>query len=232
MKFKKVHILGLSNVLKPKIVLDILKDMKSLNDRQIVYLTEKKSGVVVDFCKDNNIKLIIVNHLNILESVEMIRKQNADLLICIGWDKKLPADFLSCYKKCINCHGGLLPDYRGNRAYMPLYANIPDKYGVTIHYMTEKFDDGNIIKQAKLKLYLEETPLIIHRRLCELTALILPESVRLVEEGYEGKKQRGLARYFTSLTREDMDKLRHNNIENLRKGLPKLIAPHKSWELE
>lgn len=66
----------------------------------------------------------------------------------------------------------------------------------------------------------------------ELTALILPESVRLVEEGFEGKKQQGLARYFTSLSREDMDRLRHKNIENIRNGFPKEIAPHKSWEIE
>lgn len=232
MKFKKIHILGLSDVLKPKIVLDILKDSNFLKDREVVYLTEKKSGIVIDFCKENNIEIIIVNHTNILESTEMIKKQNADLLICVGWNRKLPIDFLSCYKYSINCHGGLLPDYRGNRAYMPLYANIPDEYGVTIHYMTEHFDDGNIIKQAKLKLYLEETPLIIHRRLSELTALILPDSVRLVEECYKGEKQKGQARHFKALTRQDMDKLRHNNIENLRKGLPKLIAPHKSWDIK
>lgn len=232
MEIKKIHMLGLSDVLKPKIVLDLLNNMDALHDREIVYLTEKKSGLVVDFCEENNIETIIVNHSDILESVEMIKKQNADLLICVGWNRKLPVEFLGCYKKCINCHGGLLPDYRGNRAYMPLYANIPDEYGVTIHYMTEKFDDGNIIKQAKLKLYLEETPLIIHRRLSELTALILPESIRLVEEGFEGKKQQGLARYFNSLSREDMDKLRHKNIENIRNGLPKEIAPHKSWEIE
>jgi len=231
MKIKKIHMLSLCSVLKPKIVLEVLKDMNAFQDKEIEYLTNDNTDLVVDYCKENDINVIKVDHNDINASIKDIKTKNADLLICVGWNKKLPNEFMSAYKNCINCHGGLLPDYRGNRAYMPMYANIPDEYGVTIHYMTSNFDDGNILKQVKLKLFLEETPLIIHRRMCELTAFILPESVRLVENGFRGIKQEGTARYFTSLKREEMDSLRHRNIENMRKGLSKEIAPHKAWKL-
>lgn len=231
MKIKKIHMLGLASVLKPKFVLEMLKDMNAFENKEIEYLTNDNKGLVIDYCKENGINVIKVDHNDITASIKEVEMRNADLLICMGWNKKLPDEFMSVYKKCINCHSGLLPDYRGNRAYMPLYANIPDEYGVTIHYMTSNFDDGNILKQAKLKLFLEETPLIIHRRMCELTALILPETVRLVENNYKGFKQEGTARYYASLKREEMDSLRHINIENIRKGLPKKIAKHKIWEL-
>lgn len=223
--------LGLASVLKPKIVLEVLHDMNVFQSKEIEYLTNEDTGLVVDYCKANNINVITVNHKNINASIEDVKTRSADMLICVGWNKKLPDEFMAIYKKCINCHGGLLPDYRGNRAYMPLYANIPEEYGVTIHYMTSEFDDGNIIMQGKLKLFLEETPLIIHRRLCELTAFLLPESVRLVESGFEGIRQTGRARYFTSLTREEMEAMRQQNIDNIRNGLPKKVAPHKAWNL-
>lgn len=223
--------LGLASVLKPKIVLEVLHDMNAFQSKEIEYLTNEDNGLVVEYCRANNINVITVNHKNINTSIEEVKKRNADMLICVGWNKKLPDEFMATYKNCINCHGGLLPDYRGNRAYMPLYANIPEEYGVTIHYMTSEFDDGNIIMQGKLKLFLEETPLIIHRRLCELTAFLLPESVRLVESGFEGIRQTGRARYFTSLTRKEMETIRQQNIENIRNGLPKIVAPHKAWNL-
>lgn len=112
------------------------------------------------------------------------------MLICVGWNELIPTEFLDIYKYSINCHSGLLPDYRGNRAYMHVYANIPEEYGTTIHFMNNSYDDGNIIKQTKIKLFLEETPLVIHRRICELTAFILPESINLVMKGYKGIKQK------------------------------------------
>ncbi len=230
-KIKKIHILSLANVLKPKIIMEILKEALFFTEREIEYITNEDTGFVIDFCRENSINVIKVDHSDISKSVDIIQKREPDLLICMGWNRIIPEEYLSIYKKSINCHSGLLPDYRGNRAYMPLYANIEDEYGTTIHYMTKEFDDGNIIKQAKLKMYLDETPLIIHRRICELTALILPEAVSRVEHGYEGVKQTGKARFFTELTRKDMDDLRHRNIENLRKGLPKEVAPHREWDL-
>ena len=142
---KKIHMLGLSSVLKPKIVLEVLSDMNAFHSTEIEYLTDSETGLVVDYCRAKGISVVPVNHKNINESIQDVKKRGANLLICVGWDKKLPEEFMAVYDNCINCHGGLLPDYRGNRAYMPLYANIPDEYGVTIHYMTSEFDDGNII---------------------------------------------------------------------------------------
>src|SRR5690606_11508107 len=98
-----------------------------------------------------------------------------DLLISAGWPLKIPSSFVNMFKYTpINCHGSVLPDYRGSRAYMHYWANCEDYYGATIHYMNDKFDDGNIIVQGQLKLFAEETPEIIHRRSAELCAYLIP----------------------------------------------------------
>ncbi|WP_040928650.1 formyltransferase family protein, partial [Nosocomiicoccus massiliensis] len=94
---------------------------------------------------------------------------------------------------------------------MHYWANCENFYGATIHYMNEKFDDGNIIIQGRLKLYMEETPEMLHRRTAELCAHLLPTAIYLVESGYEGKQADGLKRYFNKLSPEEFEQYRKSN---------------------
>lgn len=98
--------------------------------------------------------------------------------------------------------------------------------------MNDDFDDSKILLQGKLKLYLEETPEILHRRISEITAYLIPNAVHLVESEYIGIKQRGLARYFYKISIEEMNTLRKDNINHLRNIEAKEIAKYKSWNLE
>jgi phosphoribosylglycinamide formyltransferase-1 len=234
MKNECIFLIGLANGLKPKIILETLSKMPIWREKNFVYITDSEKGVSVDFCRSKGVKILIVNKDDIISStktIQEIRGFKPYMLICIGWNKKIPDEFLNLFEKCINCHGGLLPDYRGDKAYMHSYANVEDEYGSTIHFMNNKFDDGEILLQGKLKLYLDETPEVMHRRISEITGIIIPEAIRLLENGYVGTKQSGRARYFFKITREEMETLRQKNIENLRKGLPKEISPHKAWDL-
>jgi phosphoribosylglycinamide formyltransferase-1 len=234
MKNECIFLIGLANGLKPKIILETLSKMPIWREKNFVYITDSEKGVSVDFCRSKGVKILIVNKDDIISStktIQEIREFKPYMLICIGWNKKIPDEFLNLFEKCINCHGGLLPDYRGDKAYMHSYANVEDEYGSTIHFMNNKFDDGEILLQGKLKLYLDETPEVMHRRISEITGIIIPEAIRLLENGYVGTKQSGRARYFFKITREEMETLRQKNIENLRKGLPKEISPHKAWDL-
>lgn len=226
---KKVFLLGLANGLKPKIIIELLEQSFIWSQRDFVFLTNSNEGVAVEYCLSRNIPVEIIR---VSETYShSIDVPANSLLISIGWSWKVRDDFLSLFTNSINCHGGLLPDYRGNNTYMHAYANLEDEYGVTIHYMTGKFDDGNIISQGKLKLYLSETPEVIHRRVCELSAYLLPDSIRLVEDGYEGYRQQGTARYFYKINKNEMDKLRRVNVERIRKGIVPSIAQHIEWKL-
>jgi phosphoribosylglycinamide formyltransferase-1 len=234
MKNESIFLIGLANGLKPRIILETISKMPIWREKNFVYITDSEIGVSAEFCRTQGVKILIVNKDDIISStrsIQEIREIKPYMLICIGWNKKIPDDFLRLFKKRVNCHGGLLPDYRGDKAYMHTYANIEEEYGTTIHFMNDKFDDGEILLQGKLKLYLDETPEIMHRRISEVAGMMIPEAIRLLEIGYKGTKQSGRARYFFKITREEMDTLRQKNIENLRKGLPKEISSHKAWDL-
>jgi len=225
---KRIAILGSANALKPRIIIETLVKMNLLLDKELVLFTEKDSGICVDFCKEQDIKTIIFSNtkLNDTSSIQLAKEQEADFLISAGWPYKIPLSFLQLFKYTpINCHGSVLPDYRGSRAYMHYWANCEEYYGATIHYMNEKFDDGNIIIQGRLKSFPEETPTILHRRTAELCGYLIPTAVLLIESGYKGKHVDGLKRYFMKLSPEEFKQYREYN--EAHPISERKLTPHK-----
>lgn len=225
---EKIAILGSSNALKPKIILETLIKMNVLLDKQLILFTDKNSGICVDFCREKDIKFIVFenNKLDDDHSLTILEESGAELLISAGWPKKIPSSFLKGFSYTpINCHGSILPDYRGSRAYMHYWANCEDYYGATIHYMNERFDDGNIIVQGKLKSFTEENPSIVHRRTAELCAYLIPTAILLVQSGYEGKSQVGQKRYFNKLSPEEFKQYREYNLGKDKREIK--LTPHK-----
>lgn len=225
---KRIAFLGSSNALKPKIIIEILCEMNLLPDKEIILFTENDTGICADYCKEKGIKVIVFpnTRLNDERCFHLAKEQESDLLISAGWPYKIPISFLKLFKYTpINCHGSILPDYRGSRAYMHYWANCEEYYGATIHYMNENFDDGNIIIQGKLKLFPEETPSILHRRSAELCAYLLPSAITLVENGYEGRQIEGMKRYFMKLSPEEFQQYRKYNERRAKRD--RRLTPHK-----
>src|SRR5690606_30192410 len=160
-------------------VLETFLNNSTKHDFNIVCLTNGDSGCYVEYCKSLNLDIIIFED-NIIES---INKNNLklDLLVSIGWPHKIKLDVLKYFNfQAINCHGSYLPDYRGSRAYMHYWANCEEYFGATIHYINEKFDDGNILIQQKLKLLESDTPQTLHYRSSELCGILLNVAIEKV----------------------------------------------------
>lgn len=230
MGIEKVFLLGISNAVKPRVIIENLKQNQMWNEKKFIFLTDTLYGETSVYCRNLNIEVIEFNEKFIDEALNNEEIKDA-LLISIGWSYILTPKTLNIFKECINCHGGLLPDFRGNNTYMHSYAALEEYYGTTIHYMSEEFDGGNILTQGRLKSYIDETPEIMHRRICEVTAYLIPESIKLVEEGFLGKKQTGQARYFNKISREEMDSLRQENIKNLEAKSKIRLPKHKEWDI-
>jgi methionyl-tRNA formyltransferase len=123
-----------------------LKDDKSV----------KKSGrVYVDqFCKLHNINLYKCNHINDLDTIDMIKLKQIDWLFIIGWSQIASNDVLSSTKKgVIGAHPTLLPKGRG-RASIP-WAIIKklNKTGVTLFKLDKGIDTGDIIDQVEIPMH-------------------------------------------------------------------------------
>jgi folate-dependent phosphoribosylglycinamide formyltransferase PurN len=90
-----------------------------------------------------------VNSVNSLETINLLKAIEPDLIIVNGTriiSKKVLAS-VNC--PFINTHAGITPKYRGvHGTYWALYNNDSENSGVTVHFVDEGIDTGNIIKQS------------------------------------------------------------------------------------
>ena len=113
-------------------------------------------------------------------------------------------------KGIVNCHGALLPKYRGLMPSFWTLANGETEGGTSVHFVNEKLDDGPIIVQKRYRIWPHDTLEAVMARSKDLAAEAIIECVRLVESGdYETiPNNEEDATDFTMPTREDLKRLR------------------------
>lgn len=83
----------------------------------------------------------------------------------------------------VNCHGALLPRYRGLMPSFWTLANGETEGGVTVHLVDAKIDNGPILVQKRFPIHPHDTLEQVMARSKKLAAVAIIESVRLVEAG-------------------------------------------------
>jgi len=83
----------------------------------------------------------------------------------------------------INCHGALLPKYRGLMPSFWTLSHSESQGGVTVHFVDEKLDNGAIITQKTYRIHRRDTLEDIMARSKDLAAEAIIEAVRLVDAG-------------------------------------------------
>ena len=133
----------------------------------IQVLTNNPHAKVLDRCKRLNISALSFNRVAFSKSedvLNILKKQNPDLIILAGFLWKFPKFILNHYEnKVINIRPALLPKYGGKGMYgmhvhNAVVANNEKKTGITIHYVNENYDEGAIIFQAKCDVLPTDTP--------------------------------------------------------------------------
>lgn len=83
--------------------------------------------------------------------VKELKEIEVDLIILAGFMKIFTPYFVKEFEnKIINIHPSLLPNYRGNKAVEQALQDGKGIYGVTVHYVNELVDAGEIIDQKKI----------------------------------------------------------------------------------
>jgi methionyl-tRNA formyltransferase len=131
---------------------------------RVVYLG-KENNSVLDHLKKNSTLIIPDQEVNL----DYLLSQKPDLIISYGYRKILTKDITDCFfNKIINLHISYLPWNRGT--YPNAWSFIEDTpKGVTIHYINEGIDTGNIIlrKEVNFKNIEEETFKTTYRKLSD-----------------------------------------------------------------
>lgn len=95
-----------------------------------------------------------------------VQHHQPDLVVLAGFMKVLPANFVSALKgKLINIHPSLLPEFKGAHAVRDALAAGATKTGVTIHYVDEGVDTGEIIIHSEVLIQPNDNEDILHERI-------------------------------------------------------------------
>ncbi|MXV51123.1 phosphoribosylglycinamide formyltransferase [Pedobacter sp. HMF7647] len=90
--------------------------------------------------------------------VNLLKNLQIDIIVLAGFLWLVPENLLKTFpNKIINIHPALLPKYGGkgmygDRVHKSVLANNEEESGITIHFVNEHFDEGEIIHQARFRI--------------------------------------------------------------------------------
>lgn len=138
---------------------------------------------VKQFALDNCIDIIQPKSLRVDETYNLIKEYNPDLIVVVAYGMIIPKNIIDIPKfGIINVHSSLLPKYRGAAPIHAAIINGDDKTGVSIMYISEGLDEGDVILTKETPIYLEDNLGTLHDRLKVLGAEGVKETIKLMEE--------------------------------------------------
>jgi methionyl-tRNA formyltransferase len=138
-------------------------------------------------------------------AVEDLRKWSPEVLVVMAYGQILPPAVLELPTvTCLNLHASLLPRHRGAS---PIQAAIEAgdlNSGITVMYMAEGLDTGDILLEKPLRLRRRETAGSLHDRLALLAPEALETALKMLSRGAAPRtpQDASLATYAPKLTRE------------------------------
>lgn len=134
------------------------------------------------FVKSRNLNFIDYDKLDDVFFIQKIKDLNADIAVVCSFNYRVPRILLDSVKDgFINVHPSLLPQYRGPNPYSSVIVNDEKETGVTLHFMDESFDTGDIITQKKVTISKSETMGTLFNRLNILALDMLLEILKKYE---------------------------------------------------
>ena len=115
---------------------------------------------------------------------EVLREKNIHFIVLAGFLLKLPSHLVYSYdKKIINLHPSLLPKFGGKGMYgdnvhLKVLDSSEKKTGITIHYVNEEYDSGDIIFQKEIELSNTETLETLREKIREIEYYFFPRIIK------------------------------------------------------
>ena len=93
--------------------------------------------------------------------------------------------FVGSFDRIINVHPSLLPKYKGANAIEQALESGDDMTGVTVHYVTEELDSGEIILQSKVPIMPEDDIKSLTKAIQRREYAVLPDAINLIGDSLE-----------------------------------------------
>jgi phosphoribosylglycinamide formyltransferase-1 len=118
--------------------------------------------------------------------IEFLKAENIDIIVLAGFLLKIPEAFVKAFpNQIINIHPSLLPKFGGKGMYgmnvhKAVIENKETESGITIHYVNEEYDKGEIILQAKCEVNENDTPETLSAKIRALEFEYFPKAIEKI----------------------------------------------------
>lgn len=149
-------------------------------------LSNKKDALVLQKAEKLNIKSHYFNREEFSNSqtvLDSLKAEKINFIILAGFLWLIPKYLIDNFpKKIINIHPALLPKYGGkgmygDKVHQKVIDNNETESGITIHYVNENYDEGNIIFQSKCKITPNDNPQTLANKIHELEYKYFPKTI-------------------------------------------------------
>lgn len=148
-------------------------------------VSNKADAGVLDIAKREEIPFLIIDRKTFRETLllEQLSSYKPSLIVLAGFLWKIPDTLIQAFPgKIINIHPALLPSYGGKGMYGHNVHNAvidaqEKESGITIHYVNEHYDEGDVIVQARCKVEQNDSPDTLAKRIHKLEHFYLPRAI-------------------------------------------------------
>jgi phosphoribosylglycinamide formyltransferase-1 len=173
----------------------IIDHLASLKDKGVstaivtLIVCNKPEAGVLKIAKENNIPALLIEKEKFFRGnayIDELKAADIDFIVLAGFLWMIPIALVrSFHGKMINIHPALLPKYGGkgmygNFVHEAVIANKEKESGITIHYVDEVYDHGQIILQATCLVENDETPESLAKKVQVLEHRHFPAAVSLL----------------------------------------------------
>ncbi len=153
---------------------------------KMVVTNNESAGVVARSDKFKKTVQIISKHAfneYTHQFIEFLKSEKINLIVLAGFLLKIPEPFVKAFpNQIINLHPSLLPKFGGKGMYgMHVHEAViqagETESGITIHYVNEEYDKGDIILQAKCDINETDTPQSLALKIRQLELEYLPKAI-------------------------------------------------------
>lgn len=139
--------------------------------------------------KEQRIDFFSHPRINSIEFFNLVSNYECDLLVSMSFNQIFRKSLIDLPPLgLINCHAGMLPFYRGRNILNWVLINDESNFGITVHYIDEGIDTGDIILQHNYRIDDNDDYSTLLARSYQGCGLILYEAVKLIQAGNVERK--------------------------------------------
>lgn len=153
---------------------------------EIAFMTvryDKRDAELVKRAQEYGIPLELSENINSPQFVEKMKQYRVDMFVSMSFNQIFKTEMINLPEyKTINCHAGKLPFYRGRNILNWALINDEKEFGITVHYLDEGIDTGDIILQETYAITDEDTYATLLARAYIGCADVLYRAIKMIQE--------------------------------------------------